>query len=206
MVQKKSEAVTEEEVVATEEPTSTGVFVDSVWNRYEQSIERGRQIRERSEDAYINALKEVVQFNKQYRKSFVSIFEQSRRTNRKMVKGLLGNYSRRRETEANTPESSERTELNGQLRDVSKKVENLALTPLKSTLNMLDQFEDSIQKSVESNVAYVRNRRREWHKVTDGYVQLVRNNHRKAVVRSVEGLKGIVKNGGETPNKMAKAK
>ena len=91
MAQKKSEAVlsVEEKMIPTaEEPKNEGLFVDTLWNQFEQSLERARQLRENREDAYINALREVIKFNKQYRKSLGNLFEQTKKTNKEVVSGV----------------------------------------------------------------------------------------------------------------------
>jgi hypothetical protein len=49
MAQKKSEsvlAVEEKMIPAAEETKNEGLFVDTLWNQYEQSLERARQLRE----------------------------------------------------------------------------------------------------------------------------------------------------------------
>lgn len=82
MAQKKSDnvqAVEEKMIPAAEEPNKEGLFVDTLWNQYEQSLERARQLRENREDAYVNTLKEVIKFNKQYRNSLANIFEQTKK-------------------------------------------------------------------------------------------------------------------------------
>jgi Na+/phosphate symporter len=100
MAQKKSEsvlAVEEKMIPAAEENKNEGLFVDTLWNQYEQSLERARQLRESREDAYVIALKEVIKFNKQYRKSLGNLYEQTKNTNKEVVSGLMEQMNTRRE-------------------------------------------------------------------------------------------------------------
>ncbi|SDN16010.1 hypothetical protein [Bacillus sp. OK048] len=202
MAQKKSEAVhaEEEKVIPTaEEPKNEGLFVDTLWNQYEQSLERARQMRESREDAYINALREVIKFNKQYRKSLGNLFEQTKKTNKEVVSGFMQQMNTRREemmneeAKADAEMLNEREELKHQLKGVSQQLENLALTPIKSIFQVIDQLEDTFEKSTEANIAYSRERRNAWQHVTDEYVKMARNTHGEIVNRGKNSVKELFK-------------
>jgi hypothetical protein len=202
MAQKKSEAVlaVEEKMIpAAEEPKNEGLFVDTLWNQYEQSLERSRQLRESREDAYMNALKEVIKFNKQYRKSLGSLFEQAKKTNQEVVSGVMQQINVRREAMMKEEERveaemmNERNELKQQLREVSGQLENLALTPIKSVFQIIDQLEDNFEKSTEANIAYGRERRNAWQQVTNEYVKMARSTHNEIVNRGKSSVKELLK-------------
>jgi hypothetical protein len=201
MAQKKSEAVPAEEkkLPVLEEHKTEGLFIDTLWNQYEQSLERARKLREAREDAYMNALKEIVKFNKQYRKSLAGLYDQTRKTNKEVITGLVQQLNARKDELIKAEEKmeaelvTEREELKNQLKEVTKQLENLALTPVKSIFGIIDQLEDNFEKSTESNIAYARERRNAWQQVTNEYVKMARNTHSEIVERGKNSLKVLVK-------------
>ncbi|WHY02165.1 hypothetical protein [Neobacillus sp. DY30] len=202
MAQKKSEniqAIEEKMISAAEELKSEGLFVNTFWNQYEQSLERARQLRENREDAYVNALREVIKFNKQYRKSIANLFEQTKKTNKEVVFGFMQQMNTRREQLMKDEQRieaemmNEREELKEQLKEVSQQLENLALTPIKSVFHIIDQLEDNFEKSTEANIAYGRERRNAWQQVTNEYVKLARNTHHEIVNRGKNSVKELLK-------------
>jgi hypothetical protein len=202
MAQKKSENVQEVEekmIPAVEEPKNEDLFVDTLWNQYEQSLERARQLRENREDAYVNALREVIKFNKQYRNSLANLFEQTKKTNKEVVSGFMQQMSARREQLMKDEERieaemmNEREELKEQIKEVSHQLENLALTPIKSVFHIIDQLEDNFEKSTEANIGYGRERRNAWQQVTNEYVKMARNTHNEIVNRGKNSVKELLK-------------
>ncbi|MFB3162715.1 hypothetical protein ABLO26_15210 [Neobacillus sp. 179-J 1A1 HS] len=201
MAQKKSEnvqAVEEKMIPAAEEPNKEGLFVDTLWNQYEQSLERARQLRENREDAYVNTLKEVIKFNKQYRNSLANIFEQTKKTNKDVVSGFMQQMNARRgqlmkdEERIEAEMMNEKEELKEQLKEVSHQLENLALTPIKSFFHIIDQLEDNFEKSTEANIAYGRERRNAWQQVTNEYVKMARNTHNEIINRGKNSVKELL--------------
>ncbi|MEW9050232.1 MAG: hypothetical protein AB2392_03690 [Neobacillus sp.] len=201
MAQKKSEAIPAEEKMlpVSEEHKTEGLFIDTLWNQYEQSLERTRKLREAREDAYMNALKEIIKFNKQYRKSLAGLYDQTRKTNKEVITGLVQQLNARKDELIKAEEKmeaelvTEREELKNQLKEVTKQLENLALTPVKSIFGIIDQLEDNFEKSTESNIAYARERRNAWQQVTNEYVKMARNTHSEIVERGKNSLKVLVK-------------
>jgi hypothetical protein len=202
MAQKKSEnvqAVEEKMIPAAEEPNKEGLFVDTLWNQYEQSLERARQLRESREDAYVKALKEVIKFNKQYRKSLGNLYDQTKKTNKEVVSGLMEQMNARREQLIKDEEKieaemmNEKVELKEQLKEVSNQLENLALTPIKSVFQIIDQLEDNFEKSTEANIDYARERRNAWQQVTNEYVKMARSTHNEIVNRGKNSVKELFK-------------
>ncbi|CAH2715506.1 hypothetical protein BACCIP111895_02690 [Neobacillus rhizosphaerae] len=197
MAQKKIETVLaadESMIPAAKESIATGSFVNTFWDQFEQSRERALKLRENREDAYINALREFIKFNKQYRKSIGKLYEQTKKTNKDMITELMHQFNAGKdELKDEAIPSNDREELKIQLKEVSGQLEKLALTPLKSIINMVDQLEDNIEKNAESNVAYARGRRNAWFRVRKEYVKLARNTHLNLVNRGKSGLKELVK-------------
>ncbi|MEH7414845.1 hypothetical protein V7266_06120 [Neobacillus drentensis] len=188
MVQKRNETVPVEELV---ESIPVGSFVTTFWDQFEQSSERAKKLREDQEDAYFNALREVINFNKQYRKSLSSLYEQARKTNKEVVSEVVQQINTGIDKEAVA--SEDREELKNQFNEVSGQLEKLALTPVRSFFNIIDQLEDSFEKNAESGLAYSREHRNAWLEVRKEYAKKARNTQLDLVERSKNSLKELVK-------------
>ncbi|MEH7331992.1 hypothetical protein V7161_05095 [Neobacillus drentensis] len=196
MAQKKNEAaaVKEKELPLVEESEALGSFVNTFWDQYEQSQERAEKARENREDAYINALKEVIKFNKQYRKSIAKLYDQSKKTNNEMTTELLHQINSRKEAIKEVAvTNNDREDFKAQLKEVTGQLEKLALTPIKSFIYVVDQLEDNLEKSAEASVAYARERRNAWLQVRKDYVKLARNTHFNLVERGKNSFRELVK-------------
>jgi glutamyl-tRNA reductase len=195
MAQKKMETVPEVEVKET--PEVNGSFVTTFWDQYELSRERSEKLRESREDAYLNAIREVIKFNKQYRKSLSKLYDQTKKTNKEMVNEVVHQLNSRKEemkeeAAAVVPEN-DREELKKQLKEVSGQLEKLALTPVQSFVQIFEQLEDNFEKNAESNITFARERRNAWLEVRKEYVKLARDMHLNLVERSKNSLKELVK-------------
>lgn len=197
MAQKKMEtapAADEKVISAAEEPIAAGSFVNTFWDQFEQSRERALKLRENREEAYINALREVIKFNKQYRKSIGKLYEQAKKTNKDMVAELMHQFNGGKEDfkEEDVP-VNDREELKQQLKEVSGQFEKLALTPIKSIFDIVDQLEDNFERNAEYSAAYARERRNAWFKVRKENVKLARNAHLNLIDRGRNSFKELVK-------------
>lgn len=191
---KKSEQVqvvktAQKKAEAQEEIVLTNPFVDTLWNQYEQSLERARKLQESREEAYLNAIKEVIKFNKEFRKSLSGLYEQSKKTNSEIFKGVSNNLMKKDEEN----QENENPELKKQMKEVSERLEKLATTPIKSTFNLVERLEDNFEETSENYVHYARERRSGWQNVTNEYVKIARNNHKLLVNRLEESMKVFVK-------------
>jgi hypothetical protein len=163
-------------------------FVDTLWNQYEQSVERARKLSERREDAYLNAVKEVVKFNQEFRFSLGNLFQTTRKTNSELVKGVSGRLSKNAEAkQVIGPEVKE------QFGEVSERLEQLAAAPIAAGLDLIARLETNFIESSENYVKGARARRQGWQQVTDEYVKLARVNNQKLVNRVEDSLKVFVK-------------
>jgi hypothetical protein len=202
MAQKKVEAVPAAEdntvIPTAEEPKMEGLFVDTLWNQYEQSLERARRLRESREDAYISALKEVIKFNRQYRQSLGNLYDQTRKTNQDVLSELMHQLNARKdelmkeEVKLEAEMLTERAELKNQLKEVTKQLENVVLTPVKSVFRIIEEIEENFEKNTESNIAYARERRNAWQHVTDEYIKMARNAHHEIINRGKRSIKELV--------------
>ncbi|WP_413301720.1 hypothetical protein AA0X95_22335 [Bacillus sp. 1P10SD] len=197
MAQKKNEAVPsvdEKVMLIAEEAMHVGSFVNTFWDQFEQSRERALQLRENREDAYINALKEVNKFNKQYRNTIAKLYNQTKKTNKELVSELMHQFNAgKEEPKEEVILSNERDELKNQLKEVSGQLEKLALTPIKSVFHMVDRLEDNFERNVESSITYARERRNAWLEVRKEYIKLARNTHLNLVERGKNSIKELVK-------------
>lgn len=173
-----------------EESNASSSFVNTLWDQYEQSRERVEQLRENLEDTYLKALKEVLQFNKQYRNSISKIYEQTRKTNKEMVSQVMQQINSRSE---DVKLGSGREELQNQVKEVSGQLEKLALTPFRSFFTIVDQLEDNFEKSAEASVSYARESRNAWLQVRKDYVKLAKNAHINLVERGKNSIRELVK-------------
>ncbi|MEH7118839.1 hypothetical protein V7128_15645 [Neobacillus vireti] len=186
MVQKRNE--TAEEIV---ESISVNSFIKTFWNQFEQSSEHVRQLSEDRENAYFNAVREVIKFNKQYRNSLTALYDQTRRTNKDVVTEVMNQINTGIENEGQV--SQVREEFENQLTEVSGQLEKLALTPVQSFFQIIDQLENSFEKNAESGIAYNRESRNAWLEVRKEYVRNARDTQLELVERGKNSLKELVK-------------
>lgn len=185
---KKSEQVVlkaaQKKAETNEITNPTDLLVDTVWDQYEQTLERSRQFGEEREDALLKSVKEVIKLNQEFRKSLTSLYNESKKTNSEIVKEISNNFPNANETNGG--------EFSSQLNDVSTRIEGLALTPIKSTFGLIDRFEKSIEEKSEQFVDYSRETRNGWQRVTNEYVKLARTSQKQFVNRFEESMKVLL--------------
>jgi hypothetical protein len=197
MAQKKSDTgrtADDKLMSSVEESQVVGSFVKTFWDQFELSSDRAEQLRENSEDAYINALREVIKLNKQFRKSMETLYQQSKNTNKEIVSGLVQQlpFGKEEIKDEDLP-VTDREELKKQLSEVSGQLEKLALTPIKSIFQIVDQLEDNFEKNAESGIRFDRDRRNAWLQVRKEYVKLAKDTHLNLVDRSKSSLMELLK-------------
>lgn len=200
MAQKKNEnasVVEEKSVPAVDGPVKEISFVNTFWDQFEHSRERAEQLRENREDAYLNAVREVIKFNQQYRESITKLYEQTKKTNKEMAAEFLEQINSRKEEmkdEAQPVEpNNDREELKNQFKEVTGQLEKLALTPVKSFFQIVEKLEENFEKNTESNIAFARERRKAWLMVRKEYIKLARTTHLNLVERGKNSIKELVK-------------
>lgn len=164
-----------------EEINATELFIDTFWDQYEEGIDKARQFREEREDAYLISLKEVIKLNQEFRKSLNSLYRESKETNIGIVKGVSDSITSK--TDSNF------SEITSQVGEVSSRLEKLALTPIKSSFELIDRFEKSIEESNESFIQYSRERSNGWQNVTNEFIKLARTSQKSFLNRFEEGFK-----------------
>ncbi|WP_042457362.1 hypothetical protein [Neobacillus dielmonensis] len=197
MAQKKTDTATAAEErtnPAVEEAITTSRFVNTFWDQYELSRDRAEKIRENREEAYLNVIREVAKFNKQYRKTIAGLYQQTRKTNKEVVDEVLQRINRGKEDSlGEATQANSREALKKQITEVSGQLEKIALTPIKSVFQIADQVEETFEKTVASNLEFSRQRRNAWKQVRKEYVKVARDLHISMVERGRNGVKELVK-------------
>ena len=171
-----------------QENEQTNQLVDTLWNQYEQSLEQLRKFRESREEAYLNAVKEVVKFNQDFRFSLANLFQTIKSTNNELVKGVSGKLVKGAEDKKVL-----RPELKDQINEVSEKLEQLVTAPLATGLDLIGRFEINLIENSEKYVKNVRERRNDWQQLTDEYVKTARQSHQNLVDRLDDSMKTLIK-------------
>jgi DNA-binding ferritin-like protein len=169
-----------------EEVVLSNTYVESLWNQYEQILDQARKFHDSSEDAYLKTVKDVIKFNKEYRKSIANIYTGTRKINREIVKGLSSNFAK------NDLLNQESAQLTNQVEEVSERLEKLTVTPLKLTVDLIERLEKNVEESCEAYIHYSREGRRGLQKVSNEYVEIAKNNHKMLVNLFKESTKVLV--------------
>lgn len=184
---KKSEQVKKAAEVK-EEGYQVMPFVDTIWNQFALSLDWAKELQESGEEAYLKTVKETIKFNKDFRNSFLNLYQESKKTNSEIVDSVSAHYKKNDVLQIDFPE------LTDQFRDVSDRVENLALTPIKLSFDLMDRFDNNLVENSENYVHYVRERRNDLLKVTSDYVEIAKNNHKNIFSMIEKSIKVHVNN------------
>lgn len=167
-----------------EEVVLSNTYVESLWNQYEQILDRTRKFHDSSEEAYLKTVKDVIKFNKEYRKSIANLYSVPRKINREIVKGISSNFAK----------NDVLNQLTKQVEEVSERLEKLAVTPIKLTADLIKRFEKNVGEGCETYIHYSREGRRGLQKVTNEYVKLAKSNHKMLVNTIKESATVLVSN------------
>jgi hypothetical protein len=182
---KKSEQVKKVAEVK-EEGYQVMPFVDTIWNQFALSLDWAKKLQESGEEVYLKTVKETIKFNKDFRNSFLNLYQESKKTNSEIVDSVSALYKKNDAFQIDFPE------LTDQFRDVSDRVENLALTPIKLSFDLMDRFDNNLVENSENYVHYVRERRNDLLKVTSDYVEIAKNNHKNIFSMIEKSVKVLV--------------
>jgi hypothetical protein len=184
---KKSEQVKKAAEVK-EEGYQVMPFVDTIWNQFALSLDWAKELQESGEEAYLKTVKETIKFNKDFRNSFLNLYQESKKNNSEIVDSVSALYKKNDVLQIDFPE------LTDQFRDVSDRVENLALTPIKLSFDLMDRFDNNLVENSQNYVHYVRERRNDLLKVTSDYVEIAKNNHKNIFSMIEKSVKVHVNN------------
>ncbi|PAE37380.1 hypothetical protein [Bacillus sp. 7884-1] len=107
----------------------------------------------------------------EYRKSIANLYSVPRKINREIVKGVSSNFAK----------NDVLNQLSKPIEEVSERLEKLAVTPIKLTVDLIERLEKNVEEGCEAYINYSREGRRGMQKVTNEYVKLAKNNHKKLV-------------------------
>lgn len=171
---------------AQEEGPVSNSYVETFWGQYEQMLDQTRKLRESSEEAYLRSVKDVIKLNKDFRKSIFDLYTESRKSNREFYNSFSSNFVK---NDVFKQLSEQHTE---QIEDLSERLEKLALTPFKFTVDFIESLEKNVEESSEAYVRYSRESQRVWGKVTDEYMKIAKNNHSLLVNQLEESVNFLV--------------
>jgi hypothetical protein len=169
----------------------TDSFVEGFWDQYEESLSRIRKLGDERQDTYLNALKQSNKFNGDYRNTIRDLYKETRNANIEIAKALTSNIS------GNMPnEVSKSTEkLRNLWQETATKMEEISLTPLKQTLNLMDEAQNRIEQNVEEYIKYSQERQKTSSNASNQFVKQVREQNQNFTRRLEDTFKTFVKTG-----------
>ncbi|MBT2698625.1 hypothetical protein J7E79_14525 [Bacillus sp. ISL-40] len=177
---------TEMKAEAQEEVVLSNTYVETLWNQYEQIVDQARKFHDSSEEAYLKNVKEVIMFNKEYRKSIANFYKESWKFNREIFKGVSSKFEKNDVLKQESDQPVKRVE------EFSERLEELAVTPIKLAVDVIERLEKNVEESCETNIHYSRESRRGLQKVTNEFVKIAKDNHKILVNHLEEPVKVLV--------------
>ncbi|WP_209123725.1 hypothetical protein [Alkalihalobacillus sp. BA299] len=169
----------------------TETFVETFWDQLEESLSRLSKENDERSEAYLNAIKQMNKFNGDYRNTIRGLYEESKSTNEELLKGFSSSISERLEKEP----SQNSQEFVQQWRDLASRFEEMALTPVNQTFNMIERIEKRVEQNTEEYIKYSRNRRAAWTSVTNEYIKILREQNKAFAGRMEESFRTLVQTG-----------
>ncbi|MFC4769082.1 hypothetical protein [Effusibacillus consociatus] len=136
-------------------------FVDTFWENCESGLARFQKYLADSEDAYVNGFGESRKVLAEQRGTIETFIKDIAKKD-----AVLGDQST-------------------QLRNVVEKMEELTLSPMKFTFELMDKVHERLEENSREFVTWQRERRNTWSSLTNSYFKAAKNNHR-AFWRAVE--------------------
>lgn len=168
-------------------------FVNTIWDQYEDALQRSRKLRENRYEAYVKALEETTKFNSEFRKAFKSFYGETKKANAELMDSLKRNNSVEAPAEEKLAEESQ--VLRNQWQDVANRWEKIMLTPIRSSFDIAERFE---KRAVENSQSYLRDiqkRSKERSSASDEYIKLARTTQQRFVRRVEDSFKVLVGSG-----------
>lgn len=160
-------------------------FLNTLWGQYEAAQNSTRQFNENQREAFIRTLKEASVFNSEFRNALISFYEQTKTANTKIINQL--------QPKSVGAENSEAKEvIKNQLQDVSIRLENLMLTPVKASFNIMDRLEKRAIENSQAILEQQQKRTEELAVSTDKYIKLAWETNKKVAHRVEDSFKVLV--------------
>ncbi|WP_078428118.1 hypothetical protein [Alkalihalobacterium alkalinitrilicum] len=173
------------------ETNVTETFVETFWDQFEVALSRISKENDERSDAYLDAVKQMNKFSGDYRKTIRGLYQETRSTNDELVKGISSSISEKLKREP----SQHSQELYKQWRDITNKFEEISLTPLNQTFDMIERIEKRVEQNTEDYIKYSRNRRKAWSSVSNEYIQILREQNKQAVGRIEDSFRTFLRTG-----------
>ncbi|HZG73813.1 MAG TPA: hypothetical protein VEY51_19935 [Chondromyces sp.] len=162
-------------------------FVNTLWDQYEDAIERSRKFQEERTEVYKRTLDETLKFNSEFRHTFLSFYEESTQANTNVLNSFRWNKADE-ETESN-----QQAFLN-QWQEVVGRWERLLLTPGRTSIELMERFEKRAVENTKSYLDTLQKSQKERSAASDEYIKLARTTHQKFVRRLEDSFKVLVGN------------
>ncbi|MDR7235469.1 hypothetical protein [Neobacillus drentensis] len=180
------------EIQKVEQQTETNYvsdpFIETLWDQFEGAVSRTRELREQSQELYLNAIKETTKFNGVYRKTLKGLFEQTTKLNGDFRNGLF--QSNILKTNESTQEVTE--SLKTQVSEAASKVEDLYLTPINSAFDLIKKTEELFEQNSGAFIKYTNEARNAWDAVFDNYFKQARKTHQNIAHQLEDSVRVLV--------------
>ncbi|WP_180954488.1 hypothetical protein [Bacillus sp. V5-8f] len=184
MSQKKNEQGSKEYV--------SDSFVNTIWNQYEDALQRSRKLRENRYEAYVKALEETAKFNSEVRKAVSSFYGETKKANEELINSFQRNQS---EEVAIQGIGEKREALRNQWKDVASRWEKIMLTPFKTSFDIVERMEKRVIDNSQSYLQDLKKRSQERSTAADEYIRLARTTQQRYVRRIEDSFKVLVGSG-----------
>lgn len=165
-------------------------FVDTIWDQYEDTLQRSRKLRENQYEAYEKALEEAVKFNSEFRNAVKSFYGETKKVNEQ----LMNTFERNNSNEGHEPIEGFQT-LRNQWKDVANRWEKIMLTPVRTSLDIVERFEKRAVENSQSYLQELQKRRKERTSAADQYIKLARTTQQRYVRRIEDSFKVLTGTG-----------
>ncbi|TWD89608.1 poly(hydroxyalkanoate) inclusion protein PhaP [Neobacillus bataviensis] len=163
-------------------------YIETLWGHVEGAVSRTGELREQSQELYLNAIKETTKFNGVYRKTLKGLFEQAIKLNSDFRKGFFQNSIMKTNESAQEVTES----LKSQVNEAASKLEELYLTPINAAFDLSEKAEKLFEQNCEEFIEYTNEALNVWEAVTDNYLQQARKTHQDIAHRLEDSLRVLV--------------
>lgn len=163
----------------------TDSVLETIWDQYSAAQKNSREFNENQIEVYIKTLQEASVFNSEFRNALISFYEQSKAANANILNQLQRMSSDKENSEA-------KQVIKNQLEDVTKRLENLMITPVKASFNIMERLEQRAIENSQAILQHQQKRRQELASSTDKYIQFAWETNKKFAHRLEDSFKVLV--------------
>jgi hypothetical protein len=167
-------------------------FVDTIWDQYEDTLQRSRKLRENRYEAYEKAFEEAVHFNSEFRNAVKSFYGETKKVNEQ----LMNTFQQSNYKEGHSEEPIEGIQtLRNQWQDVANRWEKIMLTPVRTSLDIAERFEKRAVENSQSYLQELQKRQKERSSTADQYIKLARTTQQRYLRRFEDSIKVLTGTG-----------